>query len=649
MTTATAAHFGPSATEFAGLADPTGPGGRALLERIAARIGATRRPGARSDIPAGATYLAQFAVHDLDFRARMPGLPAPGGEQLRLDLGLIYGDGPRHDAFCYQVPAEPGLPRHLLRIGRTRPTTSSPAWGAARDLPRVACPHFDAEPVEVKSEVLVPNSFSDSNALIAQMQTLWALAHNAIAQGLGEQADPARAFALASGINRRIYHAVLRHDLLGNWLMPRLRNRYASAAPKRLWNAPMLATPPEFMAGVARLGHGMVREIYSLNDNVPVMGLRNIIRHTSTGRPHDMPLTEDWLVDFARFFKIGASVPQRARALGPHVARPFATGAVGGAGSSAAAESLVLRDLCACTSGGVRSVASLIDAARSIDTRVFDGCFAQDETIWGEVLRAWLAGAGLSEEETQRLAADPPLTLFLMLEAEADADGRCLGALGSVLMGETFAAALAQTPQGDAAELDAASAAVFRGPAPATMEALIRFLQDHYRFADGARLHAADIPGPDAAHGRAASTRSHSPREMKMLDVHTQTRKPIPRIEVADYIEMGRLVAQWAVDPATWPRDVAQLKEQLDGIAEVPERIKHVEFVQSTLDTLVLRLPVKQMIEESLEAMTDPMGDTRYPLPQFYADHYRPGFGPVMTPLDTLLARVGDYTIAQCK
>ena len=71
------------------------------------------------------------------------------------------------------------------------------------------------------------------------------------------------------------------------------------------------------MAGVARLGHGMVREIYSLNDATPVMGLRNFMRHTSTGRPHEMPLTEDWLVDFSRFFKIGASEPQKARAIGP--------------------------------------------------------------------------------------------------------------------------------------------------------------------------------------------------------------------------------------------------------------------------------------------------------------------------------------------
>ena len=83
-----------------------------------------------------------------------------------------------------------------------------------------------------------------------------------------------------------------------------------------------------------------------------------------------------------------------------------------------------------------------------------------------------------------------------------------------------------------------------------------------------------------------------------MLDFQTVAKPPIPRIEVADYIEMGRLVAQWATEPATRPADVAELKAQLDGIAVVPDRIKSVEFVQSTLDHLVLRLPVKEMIED---------------------------------------------------
>ena len=134
-----------------------------------------------------------------------------------------------------------------------------------------------------------------------------------------------------------------------------------------------------------------------------------------------------------------------------------------------------------------------------------------------------------------------------------------------------------------------------------------------------------------------------------MLDIQTVANPPIPRIEVEDYIEMGRLVADWAADPASRPRTLGALKAQLAGIAVIPERIRSVEFVQSTLDHLVIRLPAKEMIEESVERMSDPMGTGRYPLPQFYADHCRPGFGPVMTPLDTLLARVGDHTIAQCR
>ena len=134
-----------------------------------------------------------------------------------------------------------------------------------------------------------------------------------------------------------------------------------------------------------------------------------------------------------------------------------------------------------------------------------------------------------------------------------------------------------------------------------------------------------------------------------MLDIQTVAHQPIPRIEVEDYIEIGRLVAEWAADPASRPKDLGALKAQLAGVAVIPERIKSVEFVQSTLDHLIIRLPAREMIEESVERMSDPMASGRYPMPQFYADHCRPGFGPVMTPLDTLLARVGDHTIAQCR
>lgn len=134
-----------------------------------------------------------------------------------------------------------------------------------------------------------------------------------------------------------------------------------------------------------------------------------------------------------------------------------------------------------------------------------------------------------------------------------------------------------------------------------------------------------------------------------MLDSHAINKEPIPRIDVVDYIEMGRIVTEWAIDPASRPETVKDLREQLDGIAAIPARIRSFEIVQGTLDHLVIPLPVKEIIDEGVERACDPMNDGRSPLPQFYADHFLPGFGPVMTPLDTLLARVGDFAIAQCR
>lgn len=621
---------------FAAIADATGAPGRQLVEKIAAKIARTPPPAGRSDIPAGATYLAQLAAHDLDFLTT-DGTP----ERSLLDLAVLYGDGPRHDAFAYQVPARPGAPRHLLRIGRTRPTASSPAWGAARDLPRAACPHLDARPVDTKSEVLVPNTFSDSNLIFGQVQVLWALMHNAIASRLAETRRPEVAFDLARRVNRGIYRAALKADVLGTWLHPAFRDRYAGAKAAPLSRDRLETTPWEFMAGVGRVGHALVHEIYSLNDQLPVVGLRSLIRHTSTGRPHEMPLTEDWLVDFGRFFAIDGSEPQTTRAIGPHVARPFADGPVV-AVDPPGADGLVLRDLCACCHDAVLSVGSLVDRAGRMAPGLFDGYLAQDKRRRFAVVRDWLADTGMDDADADRLAADPPLVLYLMLEAEADAQGRSLGALGSVILGETIVGAL-PLPERDAA-VTAAAAEVFGRAVPGSMAEVIRFLQAHYRFTDGARLHGA-------GNGTAGGARAVSEQGVrKMLDTQTPAvTDPIPRIEVADFTEMGKLIAEWTFNEDKRPTSAAELREQLRGIAEVPDRIEEIEVVQGTLNKLVIRLPVKEMLEQGLEATQDPMAEGSYPFPYFYADYYNPGFGPIMTPRDILYARVGDYTIAQCR
>jgi hypothetical protein len=618
---------------FAGLDDPANdPAEMAALLAVAAHLGAKPRPGSRSDIPAGATYLAQLAVHDLDFHDR----DAPGPEP-RLDLSLIYGDGPRHDAPFYQVPAGPGQPRHLLRIGRTRPTEASPAWGAARDLPRTGCPHLDAHGVETRTDVLIPNTFSDSNLMLGQMQTLWVLLHNAVAEAVVASAGPAEAFAIARRVTLHVYRAVILHDVLGSWLHPDLRARYIRDTPDRLSTAPLGGMPRAFMAGVARLGHGLVREIYSLNDQRPVVGLRDAIRHTSTGRPHEMPLTEDWLLDFGRFFAVGGSKPQFARALGPHIPRPFRLGGGVGLDGPNPTDGLVLRDLLACCRGDMPAVRSLVDRIESASPGLLEGSFAQDENTWREVLPGWLADAGLEGARRDRLAADPPLVLFLMLEAEAETRGRSLGRLGSVIMGETFAAALSEPAM--RTDLDLARATVFPKGVPETAAELIIGLQAHYRFAEGARLHPVE---DDAA---APSRR----KEFPMLD--TTPRHPAPEglVEVADYVEFGRLVTEWTLGETERPCDIRELRNQLDGIAVVPDSFKEVLFVESASDTLVIRLPERELLAQTREALEAPQVTEGYMLPKFYDDYYHKGFGPVMSPLEMFLARVGDYTIAQCK
>lgn len=79
-----------------------------------------------------------------------------------------------------------------------------------------------------------------------------------------------------------------------------------------------------------------------------------------------MPLTEDWLLDFGLFHDLGGVKAQRARAIGPHVARPFGLGGGVGLDAPHPGDGLVLRDLVACTrsgvapQGGIPSVRALV-------------------------------------------------------------------------------------------------------------------------------------------------------------------------------------------------------------------------------------------------------------------------------------------------
>ena len=122
--------------------------------------------------------------------------------------------------------------------------------------------------------------------------------------------------------------------------------------------------------------------------------------------------------------------------------------------------------------------------------------------------------------------------------------------------------------------------------------------------------------------------------------------KPITRVEIADYAAMGRKVFEWAKSEESRPKTVEDLKAQLDEIATVPDRIKEIEFVQSTLEKLYLRLPPVDMAEEGRRRAEGLESGGAYDEPRFYRDRI---LGGDVGNLEYFFSRVGDYTIAQCR
>lgn len=93
----------------------------------------------------------------------------------------------------------------------------------------------------------------------------------------------------------------------------------------------------------------------------------------------------------------------------------------------------------------------------------------------------------------------------------------------------------------------------------------------------------------------------------------------IERIEITNFEAWGKLVKSWATgknyfapkkykggDSLPVPGTLQELKQQCSwanvGI-KIPERVKAVQFVQSNLETLLLRLPQPDMVRESEQAV----------------------------------------------
>jgi hypothetical protein len=198
-----------------------------------------------------------------------------------------------------------------------------------------------------------------------------------------------------------------------------------------------------------------------------------------------MPLKPIWIAQWSYFFPLRGRPANLSRRIGPE----FATVLLDDARFETI--SLARRDLLRGATQ-VRSVASLV---RELEKRgVGLPPLLKDPAARQQAVRDWLARpfcdlpylqeVPLTDQDIDTLAADPPLLLFLLLEAASTADGRRLGFLGSIIVAETMFAALGrhrESPDADGAAEDLLRQ-IFPGETPDDMAALVLLLDAHYRF-----------------------------------------------------------------------------------------------------------------------------------------------------------------------
>jgi Animal haem peroxidase len=451
---------------------------RNLMRRLSARISRDPHPQRPEDednrtIPSGYTYLLQFISHDLVNTSTS--LAATAGRrfgfenarQQPLTLDNIYGGGPDVCPHAYEYSLRCAqshglIPRTRLRTGRAMGGSGSTKSMPFADVGR-------ATPVDVRddgipggtqsllTEALVADARNEDHALIAQITGLFHRLHNFIIAQIDNSRPPETApdayrnFICARFLLTLIYRKIILHDVLRRLLDPSVI-RYYLIEQRPLLGDNTKAIPVEFSHGAFRCGHAMVRNSYRVNSDT-ALDTGRALQICSLRSPNFVPLTEDWIVKWERFFEIGETVPNYSRRLRPNfspIARSeqFFAPLNPKAGDNGDAAGLPNRDLVSAIYARVWSVPKLIDTLRGKSTEIANFLPAyQDNAV---LLTNWLNATadpnGITEQfqpgDVATIVDDPPLPFYVLHEASHWHDGQRLGPLGSIIVAETIIAAM---------------------------------------------------------------------------------------------------------------------------------------------------------------------------------------------------------------
>lgn len=451
-----------------------GAGSEAATRKLLLRLTKSMRRAGTTDesqIPAGYTYLAQLAAHDLVHNpTRVPnlfdGLTARHDLRAeRLMLETLYGGGP---VACPQLFHR----EHLLgNVDRSRlrllyvydeeqdgsaagaenvrktvadmRTGKHDQAGAYRDLPRVVLDDGPSNQPSFTShgDVLLADARNDDHLIIAQLTVIFALLHNLFDEYLRSKKGLSgrERFIRARKATTYVYRRIIFLDLLPRLLHPFVLEAFRDRG-FRLEQHSDSRMNVEFAHAAFRAGHSMVRAAYPLNEKRTRAPLAEILERRSIITPlKSVPHSGDWLVAWSRFFTFaGSDAPQMAARISPSVQQDliddlvFQDSQIGQGG-------LLYADLLRGAFSGLRSVDSLIEAMSAAG---LPGYRALCRENWEPMLEHWLESrkqdSQLTAHDVACLLQDPPLLLFVMHEAMLGSPKHAFGLMGSVIVAETF-------------------------------------------------------------------------------------------------------------------------------------------------------------------------------------------------------------------
>lgn len=384
-----------------------------------------------STIPAGYTYFGQFIDHDITLDVTPLSDADVDPEKLhnfrtpRLDLDCVYGRGPEDQPYLFEHDSTGKMTGHML-IGKVEGTEFP-------DLLRNSA-----------GRAIIGDKRNDENAIVAQIQLAFILAHNELVHRAGELGfaqSGEEAFKQARATLCRLYQWIVWHDFLKRITDSQIHEcamqRDVGCGGRSIWrqglddiykwrNQPFM--PVEFSVAAYRFGHSMVRNSYQTNSSATAgAGFGTFIPLIDITASNDddlsgfRPLAAKRMVQWDWFLQMLSSsgpFPQMARKIDTRLSNAL----------THLREDLV-------NPGSIKNVLAARNLVRSVRMGLPSG---------RDVAKKFgVAPVSLDEDEPQAL------WYYILKEAEVLVNGNAgqrLGTVGSLILCATFAGLLKGDP-----------------------------------------------------------------------------------------------------------------------------------------------------------------------------------------------------------